>query len=521
MRSLLVLSLISAAALADVRLPGIFSDDMVVQEGQPLVVWGWAEPGEKVTVEFDEGKGGAITGKNGRWRVQLKAFDYRAARKLVVAGKNRIELSGVCVGEVWVCSGQSNMQWPVRASANAPNEIAEAHHPRIRLFSVPRRTADKPLDDVKARWQVCTPATIPNFSAVAYYFARAVREQGPGVPFGLIHTSWGGTPAESWVRRAALDALPAMAPTLKFWDGVVAGGPAAQRAFQPKLATWKKKAAAAKKLELPAPRRPRPPLNPRHPHRPSSLYHAMIAPLTPFPVRGVIWYQGESNAGRAAQYRTLFPALIRDWRAAWGRELPFYFVQLANFRAAQRDPGESAWAELREAQRLALREPKTGMAVILDIGNASNIHPKNKQDVGRRLAQWALRDVYGKKEVVPSGPLLTHSHIRDRTIVLTFRHAGGLAARGGDPLTGFTIAGADRKWRWAHARIEGGTVVVSHPRIAEPAAVRYAWADNPRCNLINGAGLPASSFRTDDWAWTTAPAPAKGKASGQKANGRR
>jgi len=493
----LILLLFTAAAAADARLPAIFGKGMVLQADRPIEVHGWADPGEEVTVRLDgAGEPRHATTKAddaGRWRVSLPKASYAAGLTLVVEAANRITLDGVCVGEVWLCSGQSNMAFPLRSTSDAETTIAEADDPRLRLFTVAFRVAAEPADDVQGRWEPCTAESAARFSAVAYHFGRALRER-LGVPVGLIHSSVGGTPAEAWTSGPALAAVPALAPILERWDRAFEAWPRARDAWAARVREWERTKEG---------RRPPPPLGPQHPHRPAGLYNAMIAPLRGLGLAGVIWYQGESNAGRAVQYGTLFPTLIRDWRAKFCADLPFYYVQLANFQAERPEPGPSPWAELREAQRLTLAEPHCGMAVTIDIGDARDIHPRNKRDVGGRLAAWALRRTYGLDDVVCSGPLFRTASVQGRTMRIAFDFAEGLATRDGGAPTGFQVAGADRRWRWAHARIDGATVVVDHEAIASPWAVRYAWANNPRCNLVNGAGLPASPFRTDDWPLST------------------
>lgn len=462
-------------ARADPTLPAVFGDHCVLQREQRIAVWGRAEPGERITVRLAARSASTSTGDDGRWRVDLPALKAGGPHVLSVAGRKTLRVRDVLVGEVWICSGQSNMQWPVSASNDAQAETAAADHPEIRLFTVPHRAALEPREDVNARWAVCGPATVGRFSAVAYFFGREIQD-ALKVPVGLVHTSWGGTPAEAWTPVAALQEEASLAPLLDQWERRIIDS----------------HAKGAKGLDL-------------HAHRPGNLYRGMIAPLVPLTIRGAIWYQGESNAGRAWQYRTLFPVMIRAWRAAWGREdLPFHFVQLANFRKVRDVPGDSAWAELRDAQLHTLRTVEhTGMAVTIDIGEAANIHPKNKQDVGRRLARWALHADYGRKPL-PSGPLYREHEIAGPKVILRFDHAGaGLEARGGDPLRGFTIAGEDHVFVPAMARVEGDTVVVFSPRVPTPLAARYAWADNPVCNLVNADGLPASPLRTDDWRLTT------------------
>jgi len=341
---------------------------------------------------------------------------------------------------------------------------------------------------------------------VAYFFGRELHKE-LNVPVGLIHTSWGGTPAEAWTRREVLEADADFAPILKRYDDAVAKYPQAMEQYKQKLAEWKQAVEKAKAEGKKPPRRPRAPFGPGNPHAPAGLYNAMIAPLIPYGIQGAIWYQGESNAGRAYQYRTLFPAMIKNWRDDWGRgKFSFLFVQLANFMKTKPEPDESAWAELREAQSMTLALPNTGMAVIIDIGDAVDIHPKNKQDVGKRLALWPLAGIYGKK-LVYSGPIYKSMKADGNSIILSFDHAGGgLVAKGDGQLKGFSIAGADRKFVWADAKIEGNTVVVSSEKVSDPVAVRYAWADNPVCNLYNKEGLPATPFRTDDWPGVTVDA---------------
>jgi sialate O-acetylesterase len=353
-------------------------------------------------------------------------------------------------------------------------------------------------EDVTGRWTAAGPATVPMFSAVAFYFGTELRHVY-GVPIGLIHASWGGTPAEAWTREATLRKDEVLLPIVERWEDAIRDWPANRKVYEKRLKEWQEKVKAAG--ERP-PRRPRPPRGPDHPHRASGLFNGMIAPLLPFAIRGAIWYQGESNAGRAEQYRRLFPAMIRDWRAAWGAgDFPFLFVQLANFRARRPQPAESDWAELREAQALALNEPNTGMAVAIDIGEARNIHPLNKQEVGRRLALAAQVVAYGEKDVVASGPRLARCAFEGARVVAEFDQELATADR---EAHGFAVAGSDRVFHWADAHIEGRRITLSCAAVPEPVALRYAWADNPRCNVVNRRGLPAPPFRTDDWPGLTA-----------------
>jgi sialate O-acetylesterase len=498
---LLVALLIPAAAQADIRLPAVIGDNMVLQRRGDVPIWGWADPGERVTVEvsWSDTTRTVEAGSNGRWSLDVTAPPVGEPGRMTLKGQNTVALANIVAGEVWVCSGQSNMQWTVSNSSYARDEIAAADYPRIRLFTVERKVADEPQDDCTGRWVECSPETIPGFSAVAYFFGRELHRE-LDIPIGLIHTSWGGTPAEAWTSRPMLESDSDFAPILERWKKAVENYPQAMAEHKKKLEQWKKARAEGKNPG----RAPRSPFGPGHPHSPSGLYNAMIAPLIPYAMRGAIWYQGESNASRAYQYRELFPTMIRSWRTNWRQgDFPFLFVQLANFMAIQPEPGDSAWAELREAQTMTLGLPNTGMAVIIDIGEANDIHPRNKQDVGKRLALWALANSYDQ-DVVYSGPLYKSMRRDGNSIVLGFYHVdGGLVAHRGDPLTGFAIAGSDRRFVWADARIVGDTVVVSSDEVPEPVAVRYAWSDNPVCNLYNEAGLPASPFRTDDWPGVT------------------
>jgi len=502
----LILSVNTGTALANVKLPSIIGDNMVLQQGKQVTIWGWANPGEEVmaSVSWHSMKWAVTADEGGKWSFKMNSPEAGGPYEMTISGKNEIKIKNILVGEVWVCSGQSNMQWAVRQSNNAEQEIAEADYPNIRLFTVERKVADQPQTDCTGSWTPCNPETVPGFSAAAYFFGRQLHKE-LNVPVGLIHTSWGGTPAEAWTRRGILKGDPDFAPILSRYDDAVAKYPQAKAEHEQKLEEWKKAVEKAKADGTKAPSRPREPFGPGHPHTPSGLYNAMIAPLIPYGIQGAIWYQGESNAGRAYQYRKLFPAMITNWREDWGQgDFPFLFVQLANFMAVKPEPGDSSWAELREAQSMTLSLPNTGMATIIDIGEADNIHPKNKQDVGRRLARWALAKTYGK-ETVCSGPIYKSMKVEGNRIVLSFDYVGGgLVARSGETLKGFAIAGEDRKFVWADARIDGDSVIVSSENVSKPVAARYAWADNPICNLYNKEGLPASPFRTDDWPGVTA-----------------
>lgn len=653
-------SLLLAAPLAHatVRLPALVGPHMVLQRGRPVPVWGWAAPGEKVSVTF-RGKtyAASLPDARGRWQAVLPATPAGGPYVLTVKGQNTITLSDVLMGDVWLASGQSNMQMPVKDPSpggyqpvlNVDQEIAAANWPSIRFFTVAQTLAYRPQPEVAGSgWQVCSPATVAQCSAVAYFFGRDLYKKYQ-VPIGLLVSSWGGTPAEAWTSAEGLAAFPEFKPQLASFARQTTSLNDEQRAYEarkrellrnlrahdrgylpggltwaaptfdagawptlpvpglwestPALATYDGVVWLRKEIDVPAglagqpltlalgkiddadstyvngvrvgyttgydrPRRypvpagllrpgrnvivvrvldtggggglwgepaelslrgadgpalplagpwqyqvglapqdqPTAPVPGGGEHAPTTLYNGMIAPLQPLALKGVIWYQGESNAERAAQYRTLFPALIADWRRRFGQpELPFLWVQLASFLAARPEPGESAWAELREAQALALQVPHTGLATAIDIGEAADIHPHNKQEVGRRLALAARHVAYGDNQLVFSGPMYAGLRPAGAAIRLKFSQTGtGLAVKDGAALQGFAVAGADRQFHWATARVVGNEVEVQSPAVPQPVAVRYDWADNPNGNLINKEGLPALPFRTDAWPLSTA-----------------
>jgi sialate O-acetylesterase len=500
------LCLVAASVRADVRLPAVIGDNMVLQQGMATPIWGWADAGEAVTVSFLGKSHSAQPGASGKWTLTLDAAQAGGPHEMTIRGRNRLVLKNILVGEVWLCSGQSNMQMTVQSSSNSQAHIAAADYPQIRLITVPPKGTQEPQSDFEGRWVQCSPSTVGSFSAAAYFFGRELQIH-LNVPIGLIHCSWGGSSCEAWVKRSLLEKDPRYAPLLERWEKTVAEyDPAqAEAAYEKQLAAWKEAAAAAKKARKEIPPAPHKPGDPRFgQHRPANLYHGMLLPLMPYAIRGAIWYQGESNASRAYQYRHLFPLMIRNWREDWRQgDFPFYFVQLANFRDQKPEPAESDWAELREAQTMALQCPNTGQAVTIDIGDAKDIHPKNKQDVGRRLALWALARDYGRR-VECASPMVKSMEKEGDKVVIHFDHAAaGLVSRS-RPIRGFAVAGADRKFVWAEATIDGPTVVVSSPAVPNPVAVRYAWADNPVCSLFNQSGLPVCPFRTDTWPGITA-----------------
>ncbi len=626
--------------LANVRLPKVFGPHMVLQRRKPVPVWGWADAGEKITVTLANQTKKTKAGKDGTWRVTLDPMEAGGPFQLTVKGKkDAITLNDVLAGEVWICSGQSNMEWPLRAAANGPKEVNRANYPQIRQLAVKKAVSLTPKDDIEGEWTVCSPATAADFTAVGYFFARQLQQE-LNVPIGLINNAWGGTHSETWTSREAMLTDPELAKSITRLPADIEelNRKAALEARQliekiqdgklptaAETSTWAKPAFDAEKWQrmtvpgnwetrgLPAldgvvwfrreitladsvslknallqlgtiddadsayvngqlvgttnaydqPRRyalptgllkagvnvivirindtgggggftgaPADmklstdgvdlPLGGVWQYRVAQLlasweksdpnahgtllFNAMLNPLIPYAVAGVIWYQGESNAGRAFQYRRTFPLMIQDWRQHWKEDFPFLFVQLANFNAGNGNSRRgSAWAELREAQTMTLKLPRTGMAVTSDIGDATNIHPTNKQDVGRRLAAEAMRVVYQKSDV-SAGPLFETMTIAGSQAVLTFRNAdGGLAVKDKYGYTkGFEIAGADQVFYYAKAEIQGNSVVVRADSVAAPVAVRYGWADdNGEVNLYNSAGFPAVPFRTDAWKSST------------------
>ncbi|NNJ25258.1 sialate O-acetylesterase [Alienimonas chondri] len=525
-------------AAAEVVPAPIFGDHMVLQAGVKAPVFGTTEPGGVVAISANvvtRDEGGAVVGypsgsfgtvtadDDGRWESAIGPFDAGAELWLIVAASgtpifssgqtseereeqpdsaDRKVFTDVLVGDVWLCSGQSNMEWPLNNTLDGARDVQAAKSDEIRLFTVPKNSVREPQSTLKgqpgqgepsaAQWVKLSPEAAGNFSAVGYHFGQTIHN-ATGRPVGLIDSSWGGTPSEAWTREETLKELKTTAPLLERW----AGYDAAVAAGKETPGNWAGK------------------YGPTHSHHPANLNNGMIAPLVPFALKGAIWYQGESNADRAEQYDEIFPAMIEDWRDQFGQEIPFYWVQLANYRDYQEDPNAASdWAELREAQDNTLEElENVGQAVILDIGEAADIHPRNKADVGKRLALAALRDVYGVKKSGMSSPRFKKAELKGNTATIAFETDGdSLQNRrdvydeaGGQHVLGFTVAGADKTFYQATAEVTGpDTVRVTAPaEVSEIAAVRYGWADNPRVTLFNTRGLPAAPFRTDDWPGVT------------------
>jgi len=504
-----ILLVFAASANSNIRLPDVIASSMVLQQKQNVPIWGFADPGETVTVSFAGQKKTTVADASGKWRVDLGKFSANATpQTMTIAGKNTVELKDILVGEVWLVAGQSNMQRLLRETANGDAVQAAANHPDIRLFNVRREVGFKRTGKPIAEWVACTPQSVAEFSAAGYYFAVELQKELK-VPIGMINSSWGGSQAEAWTPVAYLNASPDLKPTVdrtELWNRT---REQVRVDYAAAIETWRKKSDEQKAAGARPSPSPGVPDALRDYRIASSIYDGMIEPLMPFAIRGAAWYQGESNEDRAEQYNLLLPTMIRAWRERWGEgNFPFGIIQLPNYHAVKPDPDFTGWSFIREAElRTSLNTINTGLIVTIDIGEANDIHPKNKLDVGKRMALWALKDVYGHKLV--DAPVLKAAAIEGSKIVLTFDHVGsGLKIRDGDKLDEFAIAGDDKKWYWADARIVGkNKIEVSSASVTAPKAVRYAFNTNPKHpNLTNDSGLPASPFRTDGW-----PDPTAGK----------
>ena len=527
---LLVLSSFGTSAFSAVRLPAIFGDHMVLQQSSRLPVWGWADPGEKVTVSAAGQHVSATAGADGKWKVQLDALQRTGETiEIQIAGStNTIALKDVLVGDVWVCSGQSNMEWPLWATNNGRAEAAQANYPQIRLFKVAHKTSLEPLSDCEGKWVVCDPATAGGFSAVAYYFGRDLH-RNLNSPIGLVGAHWGGTMIQAWTSLEGFEYDSALKGFTTAFHELAANRAKYEEEFNSKILPaweqeynkwmeevrkpydeacrgWAIEVQKAKQEGKPVPPRPeisrtmggKPSCRTQSANNATVLFNGMIAPLLPFAIKGAIWYQGESNANNPALYGKQLPALIADWRKHWGQgDFPFLFVQLPNMT------NPSDWAAMREVQLQTLAVPNTGMAITIDVGEHKDIHPKNKMEVGARLALAARHVAYGQ-DLVYSGPVYQRMQIEGQKARLTFAHVGGgltigLEQAPGSSLKGFAVAGEDKVFVPAEARIEKETVVAWSEKVPKPVAVRYGWASDPEVNLYNKEGLPASPFRTDDW----------------------
>lgn len=459
-----VVSLASSSLWAAIKLPSVIGNNMVLQRDRAVPIWGRDDPGTKVTVTLGDAKATTEADAGGKWAVELPAMKAGGPLTMTIEGTDKVTVEDILVGEVWLCSGQSNMEWAVASSNNPKEEIAAADHPRIRHIKIPHVPADTPQDNVASSgWQVCSPETVARFTAVGYYFGRHLQQE-LNVPIGLLGSNWGGTRIEPWTPPVGFQQVPAL------------------KDIADNLDNFPSKNAEGKILH----------------QSPLALYNGMISPLVPYAIRGAIWYQGESNNGEGMLYHEKMKALIAGWRSIWNdHEMPFYFVQLAPYRYG----GEpTRLAGIWEAQLKTLCVPNTGMAVTVDIGNVKDIHPRNKQDVGKRLALWALAKNYSKCDLVYSGPLYKSMKVDGNKICISFDHVGGgLVSRDGEPLSHFAVAGEDKTFVEAKAEIVGDRVVVCAEAVAEPVAVRFGWHQEAEPNLSNKEGLPASPFRTDEW----------------------
>jgi sialate O-acetylesterase len=507
---LLLTALLALDARADVRPSALFQDHAILQRDKPVPVWGLADPGEHVRVTFAGQSVTATAGSDGKWRADLAPLPASATpATLTIAGNNTLTFSDVLVGEVWLASGQSNMEWSVEKSNDADLlKLTARAFPAVREIKVGRKVSADAVTEFTGEWKPSSPDTVGSFSAAAHTFARDLH-LALGVPVGIVQSSWGGTPVESWLSPAALAATPHAEKVAARWQQLLARHPAEQAAFEKRHTAWtaaRDRAAAEKKPFNQA--EPRAPQGPSSPHRPSALYQGMIHPLLPCAVRGFLWYQGESNGGRAAEYADLFPALIKNWRADFAQgDLPFYWVQIASYKNNQ--PDGLDWPALREAQTRTLALPATGQVVTMDIGDFTDIHPKAKTEVGHRLARLALRRTYGFTELADSGPVFSGFEItpgdpaatppRAGSITVSFENTSNGLRHPAAALAGLELAGEDRVFRPASARIAGVKVVVTSPDVPSPVAVRYAWRNYSPAALCDNLGLPVPPFRTDAW----------------------
>jgi sialate O-acetylesterase len=503
----------ASSSLAEVQVSKIFGDHMILQQNQPVRVWGQAAPGATVVVVLEGSSASVKTGGDGKWRAELPALkaDGKAHTMQIVAGEKTIKFEDILIGEVWICSGQSNMEWQTQGSMNAKEEVAAADYPQIRLFDVPGHVAGpEPQDDPRGTWKICTPQSVPGFSAVGYYFGRELY-QNIKVPIGLVGTNWGGTRIEPWTPPLGFRAVSELKDYTDNLDSLDPATPAGKANYQKHLDqvdTWMTAARAGLAAGKRSGNPPTMGLKPKG--GATEIYNGMVHALTPLSVRGAIWYQGESNAGDGLRYEYMKEALVKGWRTVFeNEELAFYWVQLADFQQPSDNPAGGGWGPVREGQRRALRLPHTGMAVTIDVGDARDIHPRNKQDVGKRLARWALAKNYGQ-DIVCSGPLYKGMKREGDKIRILFDHVGsGLMAgkkigleptkeTAGAELQRFAVQDAEGNWHWAKARIDGETVLVWNDDVKAPAQVRFGYESNPAgINLYNREGLPASPFTTD------------------------
>ncbi len=491
-----------SAETQSLQLPSIFGDHMVLQRDAPLPIWGWSKPGEKVVVQFAGQSATSAADTAGKWKLKLEPValqNHSLSMSVTTSGGETLQFSNILMGDVWLCSGQSNMGWPIGATYDSDLVTMSANNPSLRLITVPNVGTQELQEDFKGAWAMATPETVKQFSAVAYHFGKQVTEV-TGIPIGLINNAWGGSSADAWIRRDVYESDPVFAGELAKWQDI-------EKNFNldEEIAKWEKRVAKARAEGKPIPRKPNDRLKGQH--RPGNLYAGKLYPLMPFGIKGAIWYQGESNSGRAYQYRHMFPKMITHWRKEWGQgDFPFYWAQLADFREEQTKQDDSTWAELREAQTMTLKLPNTGQAVIHDVGEGRDIHPRDKESVGRRLARLALANDYGVN-IVSKSPSLEKLEREKGSLKLIFTDVGSKLYSFDSPaIKGFEVAGKDQVWHSAKAELlDNQSVKVSSESVADPVAARYAWADNPVANLESWEGLPVTPFRTDDWKRSTQP----------------
>lgn len=475
----LILHFTGLVSFSQLRLPALVSSGLVLQRDQPARIWGWNLSGNEVTVSLNNKTYTAVPGADKKWFVTLDPMPAGGPHQIHISTDgDSVSLEDVLFGDVWLCSGQSNMTFAMSLlAAREAGDIAESANRNIREFQVKREYSFEPKDDLAGKWQEANPENVLKFSAVAYYMAKNLYQKYR-VPVGIIHSAWGGTPAEAWVSPEALTDFPHYAEKYSFFRDSVNLTAALEKSRQADDKTF------------------------RIHYQPAALYNAMIHPLIPYTLKGIAWYQGEANSKKAPEYARLLTTLIRGWRESWQQgEIPFLIVQLANYMSAQKNPSEGGWAAIREAQLEVSRTvPNTALIVTIDVGEANDIHPLNKKEVGRRLALAAEKTAYREKDGVHSGPVYQSMRRNGKKVILSFTDTGsGLIAKGGE-LARFAIAGKDRQFTWASAKIAGDRVIVWSDAVPDPVAVRYAWASNPEgCNLYNKEGLPASPFRTDNW----------------------
>jgi sialate O-acetylesterase len=504
-------ALVPSISRAEIKLPAIFGSHMVLQQNLANPVWGWETPGAGVTVSFAGQKKTATAGKDGKWTVKLDPVPASATPQKVEisSGSQTVVLEDVLVGEVWVCSGQSNMGFQLRSDWNGDLEAAASNLPNLRLIKVPQVGTQEIQNDFKGEWKASNPETAAGFSAVGFLFGRYIH-QIVNVPVGLIDNAWGGSAAEAWIRRERLENDPRFAGLMENTRKTEAQkqSPAAQAEYEAALEKHKDLMAKAKAEGKPAPRAPQPPAawltgN----QRPANIFNGVLNPTIGYGIKGAIWYQGESNAGRAYEYRDLFPFLISEWRREWNQgDFPFYWVQLADFMAESPTPGDSNWAELRESQTKTMSLPNTGQAVITDLGEGRDIHPKNKHDVAARLVRWALAKDYGIKIPFRSPEFKKLEIKGSKALVSIDCFGSSLRPFDVQEAVGFAVCGDDKVWHFAKGKVVGADQVeLESDKVPAPVAVRYAWANNPVCNLASQEGLPLTPFRTDDFEMITKP----------------